>query len=208
MLKKFFCYNDSLNINIKKLSLNLLNNINNNSYVGKTIKFFTLSELIKLSKNEKNSEKIVKKTNQNKITLSIHDLVAKNNADTENINAICNTYSISKNFTNQFKIILKDRKSNDDYEHGSSKICANLYRNNNCLLLGGTNKRKRKRLNYAKLDSVGFDISNVPKISEQSLRKDAKLRANKQTKYMFNCKEDIKKLDENRKQMSLSNILS
>ena len=50
-------YNDSLNINIKKLSLNLLNNINNNSDVSKTIKFFTLSELIKLSYTERNTKK-------------------------------------------------------------------------------------------------------------------------------------------------------
>ena len=51
------CYNDILNINTKKLSINLLNNINNNSEISKTINFFTLSELIKLSYTERNTKK-------------------------------------------------------------------------------------------------------------------------------------------------------
>ena len=143
------CYNDNLNINIKKLSLKLLKNINSNHEISKTINFFTLSELIELSNNEKNTVKTFNKTNKNKMTQNIHDLAAKRNVDTENINTICNTYSKSKNFTNQFKIILKERKSNYCYDHQSSKTCSNLYRNSKYLLFGGTNKRKRKRLNYA-----------------------------------------------------------
>ena len=103
---------------------------------------------------------------------------------------------------------MKERNSNDDYENESSKTSANMYKNSKYLLFGGTNKRKRKRMNYAKLNSVGFDVSDSFKSSKQSIHKDTKLRANVHTKSMFNFKEDNNKLNENIKQTPLSTFFS
>ena len=89
----------------------MLKNINNNSEISKTINFFTLSELIKLSYTERSTKKTDMITIKNNNIINIQHIVTKRYVYTENINKISNTNSKSISNSNKSKIISKERKT-------------------------------------------------------------------------------------------------
>ena len=50
------------------------------------------------------------------------------------------------------------RNSNEKSINEGNQISNKYYGNDLCLLFGGTHKRKRKRVDYTKLNNSGFDI--------------------------------------------------
>merc|ERR1712048_443394 len=117
-------------------------------------------------------------------------------------------------FSNKEKIITDQYckcQKNDTKIKFQKKICTRIsnllkkenatssisFTNNKLLLLGGTGKRKRKTIDYAKLNNDGFDDSFVLSNQDKHCFKRANRKINKQSDVKFKSTNRINKLEKN-----------
>ena len=116
-----------------------------------------------------------------------------------------NRNNMLTNFKN--KIILENKNVDENSINLAIKISHRYNGNNKLLLLGGTQKRKRKRVDYAKLNISGFDIPSPSNIQNEESHSVSRRTGKIQSESMSKPKIDnYKKLycTKNQKQYSLS----
>ena len=132
-------YDDNLNLCVKKLAMNILDKISIREYKHKSLAYFTLTELIILSSKSRNIKNIKKKIYPN--------LKFKKSNSNQTLD-----YFDKKNALT-FETAVKQRIAKIamfDPAKNKPKPKKLLHKKNN-LLLGGSRKKRTKRINYSNL---------------------------------------------------------
>ena len=111
----------------------------------------------------------------------------------------------TKKFNKALVIKLDNRNSNEkSIIIEGNQISNKYYGNDLSLLLGGTYKRKRKRVDYTKLNNSGFDISCSKKRSNEENRSFSRRTEKVISESVSNPKKDDFKTESNFKQIPLN----
>ena len=170
-------FEDNLNLNIRKLGLNILEKLKTGKRNDKTFTYFTLSELIVFSNKNKNYKSIKNSIGNKNHTTNIEYL---NNISHR---SLCNKNTVFKDDKNKHnncnKILVKPLETRNLIRKNVGKI-GNVIKQSTpiaktkLMLLGGINKRKRKRIDYAKLNNSGFEGLSKEKVENVNEKRSAK----------------------------------
>ena len=113
----------------------------------------------------------------------------------------------TKKFNKALVIKLDKRNSNEKSINEGNQISNKYYGNDLCLLFGGTHKRKRKRVDYTKLNNCGFDISCSQKRSKEENHTVSRRTEKVISESLSKHKKDDFKTDSNCKKIPLNSSI-
>ena len=132
-------YDDNLNFCVKKLAMNILDKISTGEYNDKSLSYFTITELIVLSNKNWDFRNIKKKMCQS------------SKLKYNNSNQSLDTFDKKNNLKFENALIQKVPNIKILNSVKNQPMAKNIYNKKNNLILGGSRKKRTKRINYNNL---------------------------------------------------------
>ena len=141
-------YDDNLNVCVKKLAMNILDKISTGEYNDKSLSYFTITELIVLSNKNWDFRNIKKKMCQS------------SKLKYNNSNQSLDTFDKKNNLKFENALIHKEPNIKILNSVKNQPMVKKIFEKKNNLLLGGSRKKRTKRINYNNL-AGNEDTENI-----------------------------------------------